>query len=291
MIKSAIGLKAKVRNISQGDNKVAQAMIRIFFMERFLERVSLSKYKDKFVLKGGMLVSSLIGINLRSTMDIDTTVKALPLTKENLERIIMEICEIPLEDNISFRIVDMETIMDEFDYPGIRIHMEALLEKLKQPIKIDVSTDDAITPGAIEYKYSLMFEKREICLNTYNIETLLAEKSQTIINRGLANTRMRDFYDLYEIVQKLEFSRNIYQQAFYSTCKKRGTIFSKEKVETELKNLLESTEMEKMWNRFKDKNYFVENVEYSKIIKTITDTIMSIYDKGNNASGNRLDSQ
>ena len=211
-------------------------------------------------------------------MDIDTTVKALPLAKDELEKIIMEICEIPLEDNISFRIIDMETIMDEFDYPGLRVHMEALLERLKQPIKIDISTDDAITPGAIEYKYPLMFEERDICLNTYNIETLLAEKSQTIINRGLANIRMRDFYDLYEIVKKLEFSWNIYRQAFYSTCKKRETIFSKEKVETELKNLSASTEMEEMWKQFKNKNYFVENIEYSEIIKVISQTIMKIYE-------------
>lgn len=278
MIKSAIGLKAKIRNISKGDSKTAQAMIRIFFMERFLERVSLSKYNDQFVLKGGMLVSSLIGINLRSTMDIDATVKALPLLKDKLEKIITEICEIQLEDNIIFRIVDMETIMDEFDYPGIRIHIEALLEKLKQPIKIDVSTDEAITPGAIEYHYPLMFEERDICLHTYNIETLLAEKSQTIINRGLANTRMRDFYDLYEIKQKLDFSTDIYCQAFDATCKKRGTIFSKEQVEFELKNLATSTEMKKMWNQFKGKNYFVEDIEYFDVIQTISDIILTIYD-------------
>ena len=278
MIRSAIGLKAKIRNISKGDSKTAQAMIRIFFMERFLERVSLSKYNDQFVLKGGMLVSSLIGINLRSTMDIDATVQALPLSKDKLEKIITEICEIQLEDNILFRIVDMETIMDEFDYPGIRIHIEALLERLKQPIKIDVSTDDAITPRAIEYQYPLMFEERDICLHTYNIETLLAEKSQTIINRGLANTRMRDFYDLYEIKQKLDFSTDIYRQAFNATCKKRGTIFSKEQVEFELKNLATSTEMEKMWNQFKGKNYFVEDIEYFEVIQTISDIILTIYD-------------
>lgn len=278
MIKSAIGLKAKIRNISKGDSKTAQAMIRIFFMERFLERVSLSKYNDQFVLKGGMLVSSLIGINLRSTMDIDATVQALPLSKDKLEKIITEICEIQLEDNILFRIVDMETIMDEFDYPGIRIHIEALLERLKQPIKIDVSTDDAITPRAIEYQYPLMFEERDICLHTYNIETLLAEKSQTIINRGLANTRMRDFYDLYEIKQKLDFSMDIYRQAFNATCKKRGTIFSKEQVEFELKNFATSTEMEKMWNQFKGKNYFVEDIEYFEVIQTISDIILTIYD-------------
>ena len=277
MIKSAIGLKAKVRNISKGDSKVAQAIIRIFFMERFLERLSLSKYKKQFILKGGILVSSLIGINLRSTMDIDTTVKALSLTKEKLEKVIVEISEISLEDNVSFRIVDMETIMDEFDYPGIRIHMEACLGKLKQPVKIDISTDDVITPKAIEYKYSLMFEEREIYLNTYNIETLLAEKSQTIINRGLANTRMRDFYDFYEIVQKLEFSEDIYRLAFEATCKKRKTIFSKEKVNAELKGLSVSKEMEEMWNRFKSKNYFVENIEYSEMIRIISDTIMKIY--------------
>ena len=124
MIKSATGLKAKVRNISKGDSKTAQAIIRIFFMERLLERISLSKYKDQFVLKGGMLVSSLIGIDLRTTMDIDTTVKAVPLSEEELKRILLEICEIQLEDNISFQIVNMETIMDDFDYPGIRIHLE-----------------------------------------------------------------------------------------------------------------------------------------------------------------------
>ena len=182
-----------------------------------------------------------------------------------------------MEDNISFQIVNMETIMDDFDYPGIRIHLEAFLEKLKQPIKIDVSTDDTITPGAIEYKYPLLFEEREICLNTYNIETLLAEKSQTIISRGLANTRMRDFYDFYEIAQKLEFSRNMYRQAFAATCKKRETTFSKEKVETELKNLSESKEIEKMWEQFKLKNCFVENIQYCDAIKIISDLILNIY--------------
>lgn len=278
MIKSATGLKARVRNISNGDSKVAQSMIRIFLMERFLERVSVSRYRDQFVLKGGMLVSSLIGINLRSTMDIDTTVKALSLSKDELKKVITEISEVPLGDNITFQIIDMETIMDEFEYPGIRIHMEAVFEKIKQPIKIDVSTDDVITPDAIEYTYPLMFEKRAICILTYNIETLLAEKSQTIINRGLANTRMRDFYDVYEIVRKMKFSWEIYRQAYDSTCRKRETIFSKEKASAELKNISSSIEMEKLWKQFKQKNYFVENIEYSQLLKVISDTVLKIYD-------------
>ena len=276
MIKSATGLKAKVRNISKGDSKIAQAMIRLYFMERFLERISLSRYKNQFVLKGGMLVSSLIGITNRTTMDIDTTVRALPLSKDEIKGIIHEICEVPMEDNISFQIMDVETIMDEFDYPGIRIHIEACLEKLRQPIKIDISTDDVITPGAIEYRYPLLLEERDISLNTYNIETLLAEKTQTIISRGLANTRMRDFYDLYEIVEKLDFSLDTYRRAFESTCKKRETIFSKDKVLVELNNIAGSKEMEKMWNQFKSKNAFVEDIGYSEVIETISEIVMKM---------------
>ncbi len=278
MIKSATQLKAKVRNVSQGDDKVAKAMLRIFFMERFLERVSLSKYKDQFVLKGGMLVSSLLGINVRATMDIDTTVRALPLTKEDIEKIITEICEISLEDQIAFKITAVETILDDFDYPGIRLHMEGMLEKLRQPIKIDISTDDVITPRAIEYKYRLMFEDREIRLHTYNIETLLAEKSQTVISRGLANTRMRDFYDMYEIVNKRDFSYDIYKQAFYATCRKRGTEFSRDRIVEELNNITYSNELEKLWGNFKRKNYFVEDIGYDVVVKCVTDTIMTIFE-------------
>lgn len=127
MIKSATQLKAKVRNVSKGNDKISKAMLRIFFMERFLERVSLSEYKEHFILKGGMLVSSLLGISARATMDIDTTVQALPLIKEDIEKIVEQICNVPIDDNISFKIISIETIMDDFDYPGIRLHMEGIL--------------------------------------------------------------------------------------------------------------------------------------------------------------------
>lgn len=276
MIKSATQLKAKVRNVSNGNDKVAKAFLRIFFMERFLERVSLSEYKDNFILKGGMLVSSILGINVRSTMDIDTTVNALNLTKQNIQNIVTEICEIQLEDNITFKIVSIETIMDDFEYPGLRLHMEGILDRLRQPIKIDISTDDVITPKAIEYKYQLMFEDREIDLVTYNIETLLAEKSQTIIDRGLANTRMRDFYDIYEIVHKREFSYEVYKEAFYATCSKRETFFSESRIKDEINNILKSKHLELLWDNFKDKNYFVEDIKYETMIETVAKTIMKV---------------
>ena len=276
MIKTAIQLKAKVRNKSNGNDKIAKTMIRLFFMERFLERVSLSKYKEQFILKGGMLTASLLGIHVRATMDIDTTVRALPLIKEDMEKIIKEICELPLDDCIMFKIVRIDTIMDEFEYPGIRIHLEANLEKLTQPIKIDISTDDVITPGAIEYGYPLIFENRKIELYTYNIETLLAEKTQTIISRGTANTRMRDFYDLYEIIQKMKFSWNIYKDAFDATCRRRQTVFTKEEIKLELQNLHSSIQMEEFWNQFKYKNYFVEDIEYSKMLSCLSEAILRI---------------
>lgn len=276
MIKSATQLKAKVRNVSKGDDKVAKSILRIFFMERFLERVSISKYKNNFILKGGLLVSALLGINVRATMDIDTTVQALPLTKNDIVGIILDICEIPIDDNVSFKIISIDTIMDDFDYPGIRLHMEGALDRLRQPIKVDVSTDDAITPQAIEYNYELMFENRVICLNTYNIETLLAEKLQTIIARGTANTRMRDFYDIYEIVQMKNFSYDILRDAFSNICKKRETPFSRNTILEELNNISSSVDMNAMWNNYKNKNFYVEDIEYEVIVQSIRNTITKI---------------
>lgn len=276
MIKSATGLKANVRNLSDGDDRVAKAYIRIFFMERFMERVSLSEYNSHFILKGGMLVASLLGVNVRATMDIDTTVKALPLTTSDIERIINEICQVNIDDNVTFKITQIETIMDEFDYPGVRVHMEGYLDKLKQPIKIDVSTDDVITPSAIEYKYKLLFENRTIDLFTYNIETMLAEKMQTIINRGLANTRMRDYYDVYELVNNVDYSVALTKSAFDATCKKRETVFTKDKIEEVLSDISSSSALMERWNMFKDKNYFVEDINYEQIVDVISSAIRSV---------------
>ena len=181
MISSSRQLKDKVRNISDGNNNKAATLLRNFMMERFLERVSLSSYRNNFILKGGMLVASIVGVNMRATMDIDTTVKALPLNEQDVQKIIKEICDIKLEDNVSFQIKSIKTIMEEFEYPGIRVMLEATLDRMRQPIKIDISTDDVITPEAVNYDYKLMFEERWISVLTYNIETLLAEKMQTIL--------------------------------------------------------------------------------------------------------------
>ena len=202
MIKTAMQLKAKIRNMSGGDNDRARLLIRTFVMERFLERVALSPYRNQFILKGGMLVSAIVGLEARATMDIDTTVKAMPLTIENARRVIEEICQVDVPDGMSFVITKVTDIMEDHDYPGIRFMLEATLDKLRQAIKIDISTGDVITPKAVEYSYKLMFDERSISIWTYNLETLLGEKLETIMARETANTRMRDFYDVYVLSEQ-----------------------------------------------------------------------------------------
>ena len=271
MIHTSKQLKDKVRNISKGDNEVAKALIRIFMMERFLERVSLSKYKNNFILKGGMLVASIVGVDMRATIDIDTTVKALPLNEVDAERIVTEICEILLEDGVNFKITSVTNIMTDFEYPGIRMMLEATLERMRQPIKLDISTDDVITPAAVEYEYKLMFEDRTISLLTYNTETLLAEKMQTIVARGIANTRMRDFYDVCGIgkmnIDKIDYS--ILSESFQATCRKRETVFSKEEITDTLSKIMYDVSLAQMWEQFRKKNFFVGTLQWEDVLSEV----------------------
>ena len=215
MIKTATQLKAKVRNRSGGNSQKAQTLIRNFIMERFLERIALSQYRNNFILKGGMLVASVVGLDTRATMDIDTTVRSLTLSKENATEIVKDIISVEISDGVQFRITKVTDIMEEHDYPGIRIMLEATLDHLRQAIKVDISTGDIITPEAVEYSYPLMLEDRAISLWTYNFETLLAEKLETIMARGTANTRMRDFYDIHIISHQETIDSEILRKAFF----------------------------------------------------------------------------
>lgn len=275
MIHTSKQLKDKVRNISKGDNNIAQALIRNFMMERFLERVSLSGYRNNFILKGGMLAASLLGVDMRATMDIDATVRALPLKGADVQGIISEICAVPLDDGVNLNITSVTSILTDFEYPGIRIKVEMVLDRMRQVVKIDISTDDIITPGAIEYEYKLMFEDRTISLFTYNKETLLAEKVQTILTRGIANTRFRDFYDVYGIIkmQADDVDKEIFLKAFKATCKKRETVFTKEDMELTLIQIQEDIGMAQMWERFKKGNYFVGDLEWKNVLKVVLQAI------------------
>lgn len=272
MIQTAIQLKAKVRNLSGGDSKKAQVLIRNYVMERFLERITLSKYRDNFILKGGMLVSAVMGLDTRATMDIDTTVKSINLDIETASKIINEIVSIEVEDGMSFVVTKASDIMEDFDYPGIRFMIEGHMDNLKQMIKIDISTGDVITPEAVLYSYKLMFEDRTIPLYSYNLETLLAEKIETVIARGTANTRMRDFYDIHVLWQQEKDSINtdLLKQALYFTSKKRETLEMLEIGSGILDEINNSSSMMHDWNNFRESNYFVGDLTWTTVVESTT---------------------
>ena len=197
MIKTARQLKDLIRNLSKDKAADAQILMRNYMMERFLERISLSEYRDKFILKGGMLVAAMVGLDARSTMDIDATVKGATVGIEEVENMIASIISVPVDDGVEFRVKRISEIMDEAEYPGIRISMETEFDGVITPLKTDISTGDAITPREVRYSFKLMLEDRSIEIWAYNLETVLAEKLETVVSRATTNTRMRDFYDLH----------------------------------------------------------------------------------------------
>lgn len=225
MIHTSRQLKALVRNLSKGNSAKAQIIIRNYVTERFLERLSLSRYRNNLILKGGTLVAAMVGLDNRSTMDVDTTVKGVDLSAESVRKIIREITAVEIDDGMTFEIKSIEPIMDEADYPGIRVMIETMLETMRTPLKIDFSTGDVITPREVAYSFKLMFEERTIFILAYNLETVLAEKLETLLSRGTANTRMRDFYDIFalEDSQMHTIDDKTLRSAFAATLKKRGS--------------------------------------------------------------------
>ena len=268
MMKSAKAVKAKIKNKAGGSSDKSQIMLRIYLMERLLERVSLSKYRDNFVLKGGLLVSSLVGVDMRSTMDVDTTVKSLPMNKKSVQKILEEIMAIEVEDGVSFRISKVQDIMEGHEYEGFRFMIECSMDRLKQTIKIDISTGDEITPGAIEYKLPLIIEDRTIELWAYNLETLLAEKLETIMVRAEANTRMRDFYDIHVLLEQdaVTIDRDTMKAAFYATCNKRGSIELIGAIDDVINKITDDETMRQLWNNYRKTNYYVGALEWEEVI-------------------------
>ena len=258
MITTARQLKDLVRNLSKKKSADAQILMRNYMMERFLERISLSEYKNQFILKGGMLVAAMVGLDVRATMDLDATIKGTNVSVEDVEMIISKIISIPLNDGVLFRIKRISEIMEEADYPGVRVSMETKFDGVITPLKIDISTGDIITPREIKYNFNLMLENRTIEVWAYNLETVLAEKLETVISRNVTNTRMRDFYDIY-ILQKLhgkQLKKQVLWNALVATARKRGTL---EQINSgdrrEIFDEIEiSSVMENLWKTYQ-KNY------------------------------------
>ena len=269
MIHSSKQLKDLIRNLSKEVGIEAHVLIRKYMMERFLERVSSSKYNGSFILKGGMLVAAFVGVEARATMDIDTTIKGIPVTIVDMERTITEISNIDLDDNVKFRIKKVSEIMDEAEYSGIRFSMDAVLDGAVIPLKIDISTGDVITPREIAYSYKLMFEDRTIPIMTYPIETVLAEKLETVISRSITNTRMRDFYDIHILLKSQNINADILALALERTAKKRGNFSLLENAESVLKIVKSDEDMKRLWNIYQKKFKYAGEYTWDEIIHSV----------------------
>lgn len=271
MIKTSRQLKALVRNLTKGDSIQAQIIMRNYVMERFLERISLSKYRNNFILKGGMLVSAMVGLDTRSTMDIDTTIKNMPLSVENAREMIEEIIAIPIDDGMTFSIKSVGEIMDEAEYSGVRANLEAALETMRTPLKVDISTGDIITPREVLYTFKLMFEERTISILAYNLETVLAEKMETVIARGIANTRLRDYYDLYILQNEYTHAINMEQlkAAFLATSKKRNSVQLIADGNRILKEIENSEVMQGLWKSYQKKFSYAEDISWKMVMDSI----------------------
>ena len=269
MIHSSKQLKDLIRNLSKEVGIEAHVLIRKYMMERFLERVSSSKYNGSFILKGGMLVAAFVGVEARATMDIDTTIKGIPVTIIDMERTITEISNIDLDDNVKFRIKKVSEIMDEAEYSGIRFSMDAVLDGAVIPLKIDISTGDVITPREIAYSYKLMFEDRTIPIMTYPIETVLAEKLETVISRSITNTRMRDFYDIHILLKSQNINADILALALERTAKKRGNFSLLENAESVLKIVKSDEDMKRLWDIYQKKFKYAGEYTWDEVMHSV----------------------
>lgn len=264
-------IKGRIKSVAKQNNADARTLMRIYMMERFLERLAQSEYRDNFIIKGGILVTAMIGVAHRSTMDIDTSMKNLNLSAEDALRVVNQVKDIDLDDGVSFEVKDVSNIMDEMEYPGIRVTMNANVGKLITPLKIDISTGDVITPRAIEFNYDLLLEDRSISLWSYNLETILAEKLQTVLARGILNTRMRDFYDIRMLLDTYEDKVNkaVLKDAFAATCKKRGTDPLQEQAEEIIKIIEADEQLQVLWRAYQKKYSYAAEIDYASVISGV----------------------
>ena len=270
----AMSLKAKIRNIAKQKNIPAQVILQNYMFERLLVRLSKSEYKEKFVLKGGMLVAAIVGLDNRATMDLDTTLKNLPLTPEAIKSALEQISSIPCDDGMIFEIGTISPIREDNIYGGYRVMLKSIFDTIITPLSIDISTGDAITPHAIPYRFAEIFDdEKSYELWAYNIETVMAEKIETILRRSVFNTRPRDFYDAYILATTQRFDKKVFAEALKATAAHRGTTKQIADIPDIMKNIKESRELKAMWEKYRKQFAYAENITFEEIINAINDLI------------------
>ena len=273
MKRNTMSFKAIINNMAKENNVAAQSVLQTYMLERLLERISISKYKDNFILKGGMLISAMLGIDSRTTMDMDTTIKGFPLTKDNITNIMDEICNIEIDDNVTLKINKVELIREDDDYGGYRITFEAKYNN-EMPVimKIDITTGDKITYKEIEYSFTLMLEDRKIQIWSYNVETIIAEKFEAIVKRGVLSTRIRDYYDVYMLIntQNKIIDKKTLKDAITLTAQYRGTSEIIKDWKKIVEKIANDSKMRQQWKRYQKDNFYAEEIEYNELINAIS---------------------
>lgn len=269
---NAMSLKAKIRNLARKKDMSAQVVLQNYMFERFLERLSKSKYKDKFILKGGLLVAALVGIDNRATMDMDVTIKSYPINIESVTKAIKEICSIVIDDDVSFSFSGIGAIRDDA-YGGYRVSIVSEYDKIGTPMQIDITTGDAITPKEILYVFKLIFEEGGFGVWGYNIETVLAEKVETILRRGELNTRSRDFYDVYILTKTRSVEHSIFVEALSSTATHRETTHIFNNISNRLEEISGSEALRSRWSKYTEDYRYADGITYEEVLDAIRELI------------------
>lgn len=260
-------MKDLLRNMSKKTGVNVQILQNNFMLERLLERIALSEFKDNFILKGGMLIAAMVGIDARSTMDLDASIRNTILSEENIRAIFNVITKMDIGDGVIMRIKDIHEIRQEFEYSCFRLSMEAKVDNTVIPLKVDISTGDIITPAEIIYKFNLLLQDRTIEIWAYNLETVLAEKMETIISRDVFNTRMRDFYDIYILAttRNADIDKKVLIQAIKKTCANRETEIDYGNIDADLATIFHNEGLQKLWKEYQKKFPYSQDISWEEV--------------------------
>lgn len=280
-MKNAMQLKAIIKNLAKEKHISVQLVMQNFMLERLLERISLSRYQQNFILKGGFLIAAMVGLDTRATMDMDATIKGLPVNEQTIREMFEEICKIELDDDVTFSFRSIGEIREGDEYTGYRVSLSANYPPMEVPLKVDITTGDKITPREIEYQFKLLLEDRSISVLAYNLETIMAEKLETVISRGDQNTRPRDYYDIYILV-KLQYSNidsESLKAALDATAKKRGSTDVIKGYRRIIETVGKSEVMRTQWKKYQKDFEYADGIEFEDVCRAafgLLDNIMCI---------------
>lgn len=266
-------LKGQIRSFAEKHKLMSQEVLQMFLFERVLERLAVSEYKDNFILKGGLLISSMLGIKERTTMDMDTTVIGITMEKDVIETIIQQILLIDVGDGITFEYKKIEPIREKDDYNNFRAYFNAIYGKICNPMKIDITTGDKITPAAIEYSYPCILDRESIPVKAYSPETIIAEKFETIIRRNIGTTRARDFYDLLRMFEfyKERIAPSLLRMAVQNTANKRGSVVEMSEWREICSEMREDSALHNLWKNYKKTNEFASMLRFEDVLQGVED--------------------